>query len=130
MIIPDAIDEAIGFEKVFMVESNQELYMVSMLSSYDLDTVFQVTVHKLDISKQEWIQVADLGGQVFLLSSWYFGASRSADKCGLEQNCVYLVDPWDKCLTVYNIKDGTSKVQDLKEAPASQQALWMLPNDH
>ncbi|CAL4941176.1 unnamed protein product [Urochloa decumbens] len=125
--IHDAIDEDDGFEKIFMVESRQDLYMVSMLSSLDLDTVYRVTVHKMDFLRKEWHKVDDLGDRAFLLSSWYFGASCSAEKCGLEQGCVYSVNPWDKCVRVYNIKDGTTKVLDLKEAPMVDQALWMLP---
>ncbi|CAN6288538.1 unnamed protein product [Urochloa humidicola] len=125
--IHEANDEDDGFEKIFMVESRQDLYMVSMLSSLDLDTVYRVTVYKMDFLKQEWHKVDGLGDLAFLLSSWYFGASCSADKCGLEQGCVYSVNPWDKCVRVYNIEDGTTKVRNLKEAPIVDQALWMLP---
>ncbi|KAL6912132.1 hypothetical protein ACP4OV_000937 [Aristida adscensionis] len=128
--IPGAADETLGFQKLFMVESKQDLYRVSLLASYDLETVYRVTVHRFGFAKQEWIKVDDLGDQAFLLSSWYFGASRSADQCGLEKNCVYMLNPWDKCVKLYNIKDGTDKVLDLKEAPASDHAMWMLPTDH
>lgn len=109
-----------GYCKVFMVESKQELYMVCFL-------VDRITVHKMDFSKQEWCEVDDIGGQVFLLSSWYFGASRSADECGLEPNCVYMVYPWDKHLMIFALGSGTTKVHDVEKATASDQALWMLP---
>ncbi|KAL6633547.1 hypothetical protein ACP70R_026218 [Stipagrostis hirtigluma subsp. patula] len=129
MTIPDAIDEVVGVLKIFMVESNKELYMVSLLSSYDFDTVYRVRVYKLDFAKQEWIKVDNLGDRAFLISYWYFGASRSADNCGLERNCVYLIKPSAKCITIYNITDETTKVLDLREAPEWEQAMWMLPTD-
>ncbi|KAL6657297.1 hypothetical protein ACP70R_005077 [Stipagrostis hirtigluma subsp. patula] len=125
--IRNAIVGPPGFRKVFMLESKQELYMVSLLSAVDLNVVYRVMVHKMDFSKQEWCQVDDIGDRVFLLSSWYFGASRSADDCGLERNCIYVVYPWNKCLMIFNVRDGTSKVQDIDKAPVSKQALWMLP---
>ncbi|KAF8702245.1 hypothetical protein HU200_033011 [Digitaria exilis] len=109
-----------GYRKVFMVESKQELYMVCFL-------VDRITVHKMDFSKQEWCEVDDIGGQVFLLSSWCFGASRSADECRLEPNCVYMIYPWNKRLIIFSLAGGTTKVHDLEEMTASDQALWMLP---
>lgn len=73
------------------------------------------------------LEVNDIGDRVFLVTSWYFGASRGAEECGLERNCVYLPYPWNKWLKTFNVRDGTQKAQVLDEAPVSKQALWMLP---
>ncbi|GJM92191.1 hypothetical protein PR202_ga08631 [Eleusine coracana subsp. coracana] len=66
---------------------------------------------------------------MFLLSSWYFGASRLVRECGIERNCVYMPYPWNRCIKILNIKDGTEKVLNLDEAPESDLALWMLSTD-
>ncbi|OEL32490.1 hypothetical protein BAE44_0006491 [Dichanthelium oligosanthes] len=71
------------------------------------------SVYRMDFSKQEWRRVYDLGGQAFLISSFNFGASRPAGECGLEEDCVYVAYPWDKGLMIYNIKEGTMKVENL-----------------
>ena len=113
---------------MFMVESKQELYMVSLKSGLDLDVVHGFSVHKMHFVKGEWHQVDDIGDRVFLLSSWYFGASRSADECGLQRNCLYVLYPWNKRLMIFNLREPSAdKVQDFDEAPACDQALWMLP---
>uniref|UniRef100_A0A0A8YG20 KIB1-4 beta-propeller domain-containing protein n=1 Tax=Arundo donax TaxID=35708 RepID=A0A0A8YG20_ARUDO len=125
--IRDAITAPKGFRKVFMVESKQELYMVSLMSACNPDVVYRFSVHKMDFINEEWHEVHDIGDRAFLLSSWYFGTSRSAIECGLERNCLYMAYPWNKCLMIFNVRDGTAKVQDLNEAPASDQALWILP---
>ncbi|RLN03081.1 hypothetical protein C2845_PM13G19900 [Panicum miliaceum] len=128
IIICNAITGPKGCRKVFVVESMQELYMISLMSAYlDLDVVHRCSVHKMDFVKDEWLQVDDIGDRVFLLSSWYFGASRSADECGLERNCIYMVYPWNKRVMIFNIGGQATKVMDLDGAPASDQALWMLP---
>jgi hypothetical protein len=75
--------------------------------------------------------VHDLEGRAFLLSAVRFGASRPAGECGLEEDCVYVAGyPRDTDLMIYNVKEGTMKVEalDLEEAPAeSGTPLWMLP---
>lgn len=126
--IRDVIPQPPGLqrEREFLVESEQELYMVSLLSHYNMDIVYRFHVHKMDFSTQEWREMDDIGDRAFLLSSWYFGASRLAHKCGLEANCIYVPYPWNKCLKIFNIKDGTQKVQNLEEAPQADHALWML----
>ncbi|GJM92302.1 hypothetical protein PR202_ga08763 [Eleusine coracana subsp. coracana] len=129
--IRDAIPQPPGFQREFLVESQEELYMVSLLSHYDMDIVYRFHVYKMDFSTQEWREVDDIGDRVFMLSSWYFGASLSAQGCGLQPNCVYVPYPWNKCIKIFNIKDGTEKVLNLDEAPESDLAscpgcFWRL----
>ncbi|KAL6657250.1 hypothetical protein ACP70R_005030 [Stipagrostis hirtigluma subsp. patula] len=114
----------------YMVESKQELYVVSLLSGYDLDVVHRFHVHKMDFSKLEWREVRDIGDQTFLLSSWYFGASRPAEENELDRNCVYMACPWKKRFVILNVGDGSIEVEEFDQAPASDQALWMLPTTH
>ncbi|CAL5051273.1 unnamed protein product [Urochloa decumbens] len=127
--IRDAMEQPFGCQKEFLVESGQELFMVSLLSASDLNVVGQVLVHRMDFLKREWCEVGDIGGRAFLLSPWYFGASRSAEECGLEPNCVYMAYAGTKRLMVFNVKEGTTKMLDLDGAPVSQQALCMLPTN-
>lgn len=131
--VPDAMEEALGCRSEVLVESRQELFMVSLLSGMDFDVVYRVHVHRMDFSTQEWIEVVDDigGGRAFLLSPWYFGASRSAGgECGLEPNCVYAAFPVKKRVMVFDVKSGTMMMQDLEEAPVANQALWLLPTEH
>ena len=126
--IRNAITGPKGCRKVFMVESKQELYMVSLMSpGLDLDVVHRCSVRRMDFVRDEWIQVGDIGDRAFLLSSWYFGASRSADECGLERNCIYMVYPWNKRVMIFDVGGRRTRSMDLDGAPASYQALWMLP---
>ncbi|CAN6179182.1 unnamed protein product [Urochloa humidicola] len=125
--IRDAIEQPFGCQKEFLVESRQELFMVSLLSASDLNVVGRVLAHRMDFLTQEWREVDDIGGRAFLLTPWYFGASRPAEECGLEANCVYVAYAGTKRLMVYNVKERTMKMLELDEAPVSQQALWMLP---
>ncbi|TVU44978.1 hypothetical protein EJB05_04444, partial [Eragrostis curvula] len=125
--IRNAITGPPGLRKVIMLESEQELYMVSLMSSYNLNVVHRFSVHKMDFVKEEWREVHDIGDRSFLLSSWYFGTSCSATECGLEPNCLYMVYAGIKCLMIFNVRDGTTKVQNLDEAPSSRQALWVMP---
>jgi len=92
--------------------------------------VYRVHVHRLDFSRQEWVEVDDIGGRAFLLSWWYFGASRSAGECGLKPNCVYTAYPLNKGMMVFDVKGRTMMMQDLDEAPMANQALWLLPTEH
>ncbi|KAL6896814.1 hypothetical protein ACP4OV_007386 [Aristida adscensionis] len=120
--IRNAIPSPLGGQKVFMVESQQELFVVCLLPQD------RIIVHRMDFSEQEWRPVDDIGDRVLLLSSWYFAAARPAEEeCGLERNCVYMVCPWSRCLMVFNLRDGTARVQRLHKAPAADQALWILP---
>ncbi|GJN00837.1 hypothetical protein PR202_ga18055 [Eleusine coracana subsp. coracana] len=93
VVIRQPIPHPFGFQKEFLVEAQQELYMVSLLSNSDPDVVYRFHVHKVDFSSNEWREVSDIGDRVFLLAWWYFGASRSADECGLQRNCIYLPCP-------------------------------------
>ena len=127
--IRDAIEQPFGFQKVFLVESGQELFMVSLISFSDPNVVRRVLVHRMDFSRQEWREAGDIGGRAFLLSPWYFGASRPAAECGLEADCVYVAYAGRRRLLVFNVKDGPTRMQDLDGAPVSKLALWMLPTN-
>nr|TKW20022.1 hypothetical protein SEVIR_4G058000v2 [Setaria viridis] len=94
-----------AFSSVAIRDAVEELFMVSLLSATDLNVSTG-----MDFSRQEWREVGDIGGRAFLLSPWYFGAST-------------------KRLMVFNVKDGTTKMQDLDGAPVSELALWMLPTN-
>ncbi|OEL33966.1 hypothetical protein BAE44_0005014 [Dichanthelium oligosanthes] len=100
--------------------------MVSLLSASDPNVVYGVDARGMDFAKQEGREVDDIGGRAFLLSPWYFGASRSAAECGLEP-MVFNVEDGTKRLMVFNVEDGTTRMQEHDEAPVSEQALWMLP---
>ncbi|RLN12890.1 hypothetical protein C2845_PM09G04050 [Panicum miliaceum] len=121
--IRDAIEQPFGCQKVYLVESGRELFMVSLLSPSDPSVVRRVLVHRMDFARQEWREAGDIGGRAFLVSPWYFGASRPAAECGLEADCVYAAFAGTKRLLVFNVKDGTMRI----EAPASKLALRMLP---
>ena len=114
---------------VFMVESKGHLHMVNLLFEGSLSkVVYEISVYRMDLARQEWRRVHDLEGQVFLISAANLGASRRADECGLEEDSVYVAYPWDKGLMIYNIREGTMKVEDLDDAPESAgRPLWMLP---
>ena len=81
--------------RIFLVESNGELYMVRLLfvSPYDGgDETDRVSVHKMDFSRRRWCSVRDLGSRAFLLSQFYFGASCSAaSERGLLPDRVYFM---------------------------------------
>ena len=87
------------------------------------------TVHRMDFLKQQWCKDDNIGGRTFLLSLYEFGASCLGDKCGLRQNCVYLPDPYEKTLQIFNVKDGSVEVQKLDDAVVSDKAFWVLPTD-
>ena len=102
--------------------------MVNLLFEGSLSKViYEISVYRMDLARQEWRRVHDLEGQVFLISAANLGASRRADECGLEEDSVYVAYPWDKGLMIYNIREGTMKMEDLEEAPESGRPLWMLP---
>lgn len=64
----------VNMAKVYLVESDEELYMVRLLFGYDFRTVYEVNVRKMDFSKQQWCRVHDLCGRAFLVSPSNFGA--------------------------------------------------------
>lgn len=125
------IDETINedYGTVFLVESNDQLYMVCLLSVDVSEPYRGATVHRMDFLKQQWCKVDDLGDRTFLLSLYEFGASCSGDKCGLRQNCLYFPDPYEKTLHIFNVKDGSTELQKLDEAPVSDKAFWVVPTD-
>uniref|UniRef100_A0A0E0D7N8 KIB1-4 beta-propeller domain-containing protein n=1 Tax=Oryza meridionalis TaxID=40149 RepID=A0A0E0D7N8_9ORYZ len=118
-----------GAASVFLVESEGELYMVSQLFDYNLEGICDVTVHKMDFSKHQWCTAEDIGGRTFLIAPCYFGASRSADECGLEKDCVYAIFARYKYFEVSKVEDGETKEYDLIEAPNSDIGMWILPID-
>ncbi|RLN22473.1 hypothetical protein C2845_PM07G31740 [Panicum miliaceum] len=117
--------------RMFLVESNGELYMVRLLfgSPYEGgDDIDRVSVHKMDFLKRRWFYVHDLGGRAFLLSQFYFGASCSASECGLLPNRVYFMFDRNNSLQVFDVKDGTYQLHKLGEAPMKvDKAFWLLP---
>jgi hypothetical protein len=128
--IDDTIDASYegGGASVFLVESNDELYMVSLFSSLSVTEPYTcASVHRMDFLKQQWCEVGDLGDRVFLLSPCEFGASCSAGKAGLQPNCVYFVDPRQNTLQIFNVKDGSIELQKLGDAPVLDKAFWVLP---
>lgn len=131
--INETIDESDedGGAAVFLVESNDELYMVNLFSPVNVyDPYTSASVHRMDFSKQQWCEVDDLGDQVFLLSRYEFGASCSGGKAGLQQSCVYFADPRRNTLQVFNVKDGSIELQKLDDAPVSDRIFWVLPSSY
>uniref|UniRef100_J3LFC4 KIB1-4 beta-propeller domain-containing protein n=1 Tax=Oryza brachyantha TaxID=4533 RepID=J3LFC4_ORYBR len=120
--ISDVIDGFFGYMNcahIYLVEADDELYLACTLFGFDLKTIYEVRVYQMDFSRQRWSRVEELGDRAFLVSPWYFGACYSAEKHGLEPNCVYLACPREneqcQCYKIYNIKDGTSKVNNIDE---------------
>lgn len=116
-----------GMASLYMVESLDELYMVCQMYDSDMKTIYDVTVYRMDFLKQQWCIAEDIGGRAFLVASCYFGASRSADECGLEKDCVYSTFARDKYFEVCKVEDGETEEYDLIEAPDSQGGMWILP---
>lgn len=53
--IREPIPDPFGIQKVFLVESEHELYLVSLLSHYKADIVYGFHVHKMDFfNNQCW----------------------------------------------------------------------------
>jgi hypothetical protein len=127
--IDDTMDENYGYKdgssKVFLLESDDELYMVRLLCPDVSKPFLGATVLKMDFSRRLWRRVDDLSGRTFLLSPYEFGATCEGGKCGLQQDYIYLVDPTS--LQVFSVKDGSAELQKLDEAPAAaDKAFWML----
>ncbi|KAF2941624.1 uncharacterized protein [Oryza sativa Japonica Group] len=101
--------------------------MVSQLFDYNLEYICDVTVHKMDFSKHQWCTAEDIGGRTFLIAPCYFGASRSANECGLEKDCVYAIFVRYKYFEVSKVEDGETEEYDLIEAPNSDIGMWILP---
>ncbi|CAM0953972.1 unnamed protein product [Alopecurus aequalis] len=140
--LPDPVFSSIAYEdtihasyegggaNVFLVESNDELYKINLWCSRDRSKPHTgASVHRMDFSKQQWCKVDDLGGRVFLLSRYEFGASCSGGEAGLQHNCVYSVDVRRNTLQIFNIKDGSMELQKLDDAPVSDRAFWVLPTN-
>ncbi|KAF0914987.1 hypothetical protein E2562_033067 [Oryza meyeriana var. granulata] len=118
--------------KVFLVESGEELYMVSLVYGIGCDmTDGETRVYRMDFSEQppRWRRADDLGGggRAFVLAPWYFGASCSAEKCGLEEDCVVVFFPGDDddaCVKISSVRD---EEVEFMQVPAAHRALWILP---
>jgi hypothetical protein len=123
-------DESVTLAKVFLVESQGELYKVSLL--FDVADVYTVTgssVHVMDFESSLWRRAGDLGGRAFVLSLFNFGAScESGGEAGLRGDCVYVAYPVARKLLVFDVKDGRMESVKLDEAPKSDKAFWVLPS--
>uniref|UniRef100_A0A0D9WER2 KIB1-4 beta-propeller domain-containing protein n=1 Tax=Leersia perrieri TaxID=77586 RepID=A0A0D9WER2_9ORYZ len=127
-----------GSARVFLLESNGELYMVHLTltvprnfqplatgsSSYPA-----ILVYRMDFSHRRWLLVKDLRDRAFFVASPNsFGASCLAAAAGVEPNCVYSI--CNKSFTIYNIKNGTSRVHSFAHPSESIRRMsWMLPTD-
>ncbi|KAK1677710.1 hypothetical protein QYE76_038558 [Lolium multiflorum] len=122
--------DRVTLAKVFLVESQGELYKVSLL--FDVADVYTVTgssVHVMDFESSRWRRVGDLGGRAFVLSLFNFGAScESGGEAGLRGDCVYVAYPVARELLVFDVKDGSMESVKLDEAPKSDKAFWVLPS--
>lgn len=141
--VEDTIQERCGYGEeygaadVFLVESNDELYMVSRLvasHSTGATNGDVVRIYMMDFSARRWCRVEDLGDRSFFVSLFYFGVSYSGcggDGCDdfLQRNRVYFVLPGQKVLQIFDVKDGSAELQSLDEAPMSDKAFWVLPAD-
>ncbi|KAM3392438.1 hypothetical protein ACQJBY_013530 [Aegilops geniculata] len=132
--INDVVDDIYGVElapaQVFLVESDGELYMVSLLFVTTAKTIYGARVHRMDFSKQRWRKVYDVGDRAFLLSLFNSGALCSVGKSGLRENCIYMAYPWEQTLHIFSVKDGSMETHKLDDAPSSDKAFWMLPANH
>jgi hypothetical protein len=129
--IDDTMDEKYGYEDVwakdFMLESDDELYMLRLLSAGVSKPYSGATVLRMDFLKRRWRRVDDLGGRTFLLSQYEFGATCQGGECNLQQDCIYFADsPRRKSLQIFSVKDGSAELQKLDEAPAADKAFWMI----
>uniref|UniRef100_J3LEM7 KIB1-4 beta-propeller domain-containing protein n=1 Tax=Oryza brachyantha TaxID=4533 RepID=J3LEM7_ORYBR len=124
-----------GTFHVFLVESEGDLFAVSLKTpmKYQPPEFLDARVYKMDFSRKRWCLVDDLGDdRAFFVAPFYFGASCSAGKHGIQKNCVYFVRYLcDKSCIVCS--DGVWQVHSLHdaEAPSSSflSASWMLPID-
>jgi hypothetical protein len=128
--IDDTMDENYGYKrggcaKVFLLESDDELYMVRLVSAGVYEPFRVATVLTMDFSRRRWRRMDDLGGRTFLLSPFEFAAACQGGECGLLQDYIYYADR--KSLQIFGVKDGSTEVQKLEEAPAeADKAFWML----
>ncbi|XBI52279.1 hypothetical protein VPH35_034668 [Triticum aestivum] len=124
--INDVVDDVYGVEQapaqVFLVESDGELYMVSVLFVTTAKTIYGARVHRMDFSKRQWRKVYDLGDRAFLLSLFNSGALCSVGESGLRENCIYMAYPWEQTLHIFSVEDGSMDTQKLDEAPSSDKA--------
>ncbi|XBI98731.1 hypothetical protein VPH35_018936 [Triticum aestivum] len=108
--------------RVFLVESEGELYMVNLLmDEADLNKYTGLSVYAMDFERTRWRRVGDLGGRAFVMAPVYVGASCEAGR--LRGDCVYVVHPMSRELQVFDVKDGSIQTQRLHEAPFSNKAF-------
>jgi hypothetical protein len=111
-----------------LVESDGELYKVSMYAKSTRLEMYRAVVHRMDFAERRWRRVEDLGGRVFLCSLFYFGAPCSGSgESGLQEDCIYVVYPVKKAVQVFNVKEGPVEMHKLDEAPSSDKAFWVIP---
>ncbi|KAI4968417.1 hypothetical protein ZWY2020_058072 [Hordeum vulgare] len=112
--------------RVFLVESQGELYMVNLLmDEADMNTCTGLSVYVMDLERTRWRMVGDLGGRTFLMSPVYVGASCESGR--LRGDCVYVVRPMSRELHVFDVRDGSMETHKLHEAPFSNKGFWVLP---
>ncbi|XP_024317251.1 uncharacterized protein LOC112271711 [Brachypodium distachyon] len=99
--------------KAFLVESDEELYMVRQLHDRDYN---EAVVYKMDRGRRQWRAARDLGGRAFFVGPFGFGASCLAGDL-YRSDCVYsLVDPLDKRFRIFDVTDGTVEWLKIEEA--------------
>uniref|UniRef100_I1PG21 KIB1-4 beta-propeller domain-containing protein n=1 Tax=Oryza glaberrima TaxID=4538 RepID=I1PG21_ORYGL len=119
----------------FLVESEGELYMVSLV--YELGgagmTDCETRVHRLSEHEQpprrRWRRARDLGGgRAFVMAPWYFAASCDAGECGLEADCVYMFYPGeDACVKISSVRERGG--EEFVGVPPASRASWILHVD-
>lgn len=119
----------------FLVESQGELYMVSLV--YELGgagmTDCETRVHRLSEHEQpprrRWRRARDLGGgRAFVMAPWYFAASCDAGECGLEADCVYMFYPGeDACVKISSVRERGG--EEFVGLPPANRASWILHVD-
>uniref|UniRef100_A0A0E0D5L4 KIB1-4 beta-propeller domain-containing protein n=1 Tax=Oryza meridionalis TaxID=40149 RepID=A0A0E0D5L4_9ORYZ len=120
----------LGVALGFLVESEDDLYMVRLLLDRDFETIYDLIVYKMDFSEQQWHEVDDIGGHAFLLAPAYFGTSHAADECGLEKDSFYVPYAHKKCFEVCKVEEkGDIDVVNLIEAPDAKIGMWIMPTD-
>uniref|UniRef100_A0A0D3FPR6 KIB1-4 beta-propeller domain-containing protein n=1 Tax=Oryza barthii TaxID=65489 RepID=A0A0D3FPR6_9ORYZ len=97
-----------GAAHVYLVESEDELYMVCLRIVYEF-TIYDMTIHKMDFLSRQWRRADEIGGRAFFLVPLYFGASCSVDEYGLEKDSVYVSYAVDKCFEVSKVEDDETE---------------------
>ncbi|CAL4928853.1 unnamed protein product [Urochloa decumbens] len=97
----------------------------------DRKVVTSIALYKMDVARQQWYEVDEIGDRA-LLWSGYRGGCCSATRFGLEPNCVYWISQDDSSMHIFNIVENTERVcyhpsEDLPRL--SSEAFWLLPSN-